>query len=70
VLAISAGAVLFGLAHFAGGATYVTLATAAGAGYGIVYHRTRSIEMSMLVHFGLNATHFLLFAYPRAGPAQ
>lgn len=65
VVAIVVGAVLFGLAHFAGGMSYVALATAAGLGYGIVYHRTKSIEMSMLAHFALNACHFLLFTYPR-----
>jgi len=65
-LAIVVSALLFGLAHFAGGASYVLLATAAGLGYAIVYHRSRSIEMSMLAHFALNATHFLLFTYPRA----
>jgi membrane protease YdiL (CAAX protease family) len=42
------------------------LATVAGFGYGIVYHRARSVEMSMLAHFALNATHFLLFTYPQA----
>lgn len=65
-VAIAASAVLFGLAHFAGGPSYVALATVAGLGYAIVYHRTQSIEMSMLAHFALNATHFLLFIYPRA----
>jgi membrane protease YdiL (CAAX protease family) len=57
--------VLFGVAHFGGGWSYVALATAAGLGYGLIYHRTKSIEMAMLAHFGLNATHFLLFTYPR-----
>jgi uncharacterized protein len=65
-LAIAVSALLFGAAHFAGGLSYVALATAAGLGYAIVYHRTQSIEMSMLAHFSLNATHFLLFTYPRA----
>ena len=65
-LAIAVSGLLFGLAHFAGGVSYVLLATAAGFGYAIVYHRSRSIEMSMLTHFALNATHFLLFTYPRA----
>jgi membrane protease YdiL (CAAX protease family) len=63
-LAIVSSAALFGLAHFAGGLSYVVLAAAAGLGYGIVYHRTRSLEMSMLAHFALNTTHFLLFTYP------
>ena len=64
-IAVVVGAVLFGLAHFGGGLSYVLLATAAGLGYGIVYRRTQSIEMAMLSHFALNATHFLLFTYPR-----
>jgi uncharacterized protein len=64
-VAIAASALLFGLAHFAGGASYIVLATVAGLGYGIVYHRARSVEMSILAHFALNATHFLLFTYPQ-----
>jgi membrane protease YdiL (CAAX protease family) len=63
-LAIAISAVLFGLAHFGGGISYVLLATAAGVGYALVFHVTRSIEMSMLTHFALNTTHFLLFTYP------
>ncbi len=65
-VAIAVNGVLFGLAHFAGGTSYIVLATAAGIGYGVVYHRAQSIEMSMLAHFTLNATHFLLFTYPQA----
>jgi membrane protease YdiL (CAAX protease family) len=65
-VAIAVSGVLFGAAHFAGGTSYIALATVAGLGYGIVYHRTQSIEMSMLAHFTLNATHFLLFTYPQA----
>ncbi len=61
-IAVSAG--LFGLAHFGGGVSYVVLAAAAGLGYAIVYHRTKSIEMSMLAHLALNTVHFLLFTYP------
>jgi membrane protease YdiL (CAAX protease family) len=64
-VAIGVSAALFGLAHFAGGVSYVVLAMAAGVGYAIIFHITRSIEMSMLAHFALNTTHFLLFTYPR-----
>ena len=64
--AIAVGSLLFGLSHFAGGTSYIVLATVAGLGYGIVYQRTQSIEMSMLAHFTLNTTHFLLFTYPQA----
>lgn len=64
VVAISVSALLFGLAHFAGGWTYVIAGIVAGAGYGLAYHLTRRIEAAMAVHFALNATHFLLFTYP------
>ncbi len=37
-----------------------------GSATRFVYHRTKSIEMAMLAHFALNATHFLLFTYPSA----
>lgn len=67
VIAVAASALLFGLAHFAGGWRYVLLATVAGAGYAIVYRQTRRIEMSILAHFTLNAVHFLLFTYPQSG---
>lgn len=63
--ALVAGAVLFGLAHFAGGVTYVIAGVIAGLGYGWAYLRTQRIEAAMAVHFGVNATHFLLFVYPR-----
>lgn len=63
-LAVCVSALLFGVAHFAGGWQYIVLATVAGLGYSLVYHRTRRIELAMLAHFALNATHFLLFTYP------
>ena len=56
--------VLFGLAHFAGGTTYVVLATVAGMLYGIAYVKTDRIEASILLHFVLNLVHFLGFSYP------
>lgn len=65
-LAAAVGAVAFGIAHFAGGPSYVVLATAAGFAYAAVYKTTGRVEMSMLAHFTLNAVHFLLFTYPRA----
>jgi uncharacterized protein len=65
-LAVGVSALLFGLAHFAGGWMYVLLATVAGAGYAIIFHRTQRVEMSILAHFALNATHFLLFTYPNS----
>lgn len=63
-LALGVSAGLFGLAHAAGGATYVALATVAGLGYGWVYQRTGRIEAAMLVHWGVNTVHFFGFTYP------
>jgi membrane protease YdiL (CAAX protease family) len=65
VTALAIGAVLFGAAHFGGGLTYMLAATIAGLGYGWAFMRTQRIEAAMAVHFGVNAIHFLLFAYPR-----
>jgi membrane protease YdiL (CAAX protease family) len=63
--AVAPSAMLFGLAHFAGGWRYVLLASLAGVGYGYLYLRTQRIEWSMAAHFLMNTTHFLLFTYPR-----
>jgi membrane protease YdiL (CAAX protease family) len=65
VVALVAAAVLFGLAHFGGGASYVFAGIIAGLGYGWAFLRTQRIEAAMAVHFGVNALHFLLFVYPR-----
>lgn len=64
VLAIVVSGVLFGLAHAAGGPSMIVMATLAGLGYAAVYARTNRIEAPILVHFGVNATHFLAFTYP------
>ena len=63
-VALVIAAVLFGLVHLGGGWKYAVAATVAGLGYGWAYHRTQRVEAAMAVHFGLNATHFLLFTYP------
>jgi len=63
-LALTVAAVLFGLAHVAGGPAYVALAMVSGAGYGWIYQRTGKIEASLLTHFALNTVHFFLFTYP------
>lgn len=64
-LALTIASILFGLAHFGGGWAYVFAASVAGLGYGWAFMRTQRIEAAMAVHFGVNATHFLLFVYPR-----
>ncbi len=63
-IAVAASAILFGLAHAAGGWHYVLLATLAGTGYAMAYQRTGRVEAAILTHFAVNATHFLLFTYP------
>lgn len=63
--ALAVGAVLFGLAHAAGGAAYAALSMVAGLGYGWAYLRSGDrIEAAILTHFTLNAFHFLGFTYP------
>jgi len=64
-IAIALSTVLFGLAHAGGGTTWLVVATVAGLGYALVYARTRSIEGAILVHFAVNAAHFIGFTYPR-----
>ena len=55
---------LYGLSHFAGGSLYVAFVTLAGLYYGWAYQKTGCIEASILLHFLVNAAHFLLFTYP------
>lgn len=62
--AIVLASLMFGLAHFKGGISYVMLATVAGVGYGFVYQKTKRVESSILVHFAVNTIHFLFFTYP------
>jgi membrane protease YdiL (CAAX protease family) len=57
-------ALLFGLAHAGGGPLMIAMAGLAGLGYAAAYARTNRIEAPILVHFGLNAIHFLAFTYP------
>lgn len=63
-VAVAISAMLFGLAHAAGGWRYVLLATLAGTGYALAFQRSGRLEMAILAHFAVNATHFLLFTYP------
>lgn len=63
-LALTASALLFGAAHLGGGMTYATIAGLAGLGYAWVFQRSGRIEAPILLHFTLNAVHFLAFTYP------
>jgi hypothetical protein len=62
--AIVIAAVVFGVAHLAGGPLSVLVASVAGVGYGWIYASTRSIAAAIVAHAGLNAVHFFLFSYP------
>lgn len=62
-LAVGIAAVLFGIAHAAGGVAYVIVAGLAGVGYGLAY-RAGGLQAAILAHFGLNLSHFTLFTYP------
>lgn len=64
VMTVATSAFAFGLAHVAGGWRYVLLATLAGTGYALAHQRSGRVEMAILTHFAVNATHFLLFTYP------
>jgi membrane protease YdiL (CAAX protease family) len=61
--ALAVAAVLFGLAHYAGGWQWVLLATLAGAAYGLAY-RYGGLAAAVLAHLGLNVAHFGLYTYP------
>ncbi len=58
-LPVLLAAVLFGLAHAAGGPAYVALALLAGLGYGLMYTLSGRIEAAIALHFALNALVFL-----------
>ena len=64
IMSISIASVVFGLAHFNGGVTYIILASIAGLFYGYMYYKTKRIESSMLLHVSFNLIHLLLFTYP------
>lgn len=63
-LAMTASALLFGAAHLGGGLSYAAMAGMAGLGYAWVFQRTGRLEAPILLHFMLNAVHFLGFTYP------
>ncbi|MFP3120439.1 CPBP family intramembrane metalloprotease [Rickettsia sp. R2] len=43
---------------------YIALSTICGFFYGYAYYKTDKILCSVIVHFGLNLCHVLLFTYP------
>lgn len=63
-LCIGIAALLFGLAHAWGGWRMIVVATLAGVGYGRIYERSGAIAMAIVLHFLVNAIHFVGFVYP------
>lgn len=63
-LPLCASALVFGLAHAAGSPSYVLMASLAGLGYAWSYAVTGRIEVPILLHWTLNALHFMAFTYP------
>ncbi|MEZ5524451.1 MAG: CPBP family intramembrane glutamic endopeptidase [Pseudomonadales bacterium] len=64
VTAVMGSSLLFGLAHFAGGLSFVFLATLAGAAYGLIYLATGRLYLVILAHFFFNLYHLAFFTYP------
>lgn len=64
VVPVVVSAALFGLAHAGAGPVFMCLAAMTGVGAAWVYARTRRVESAVVVHFAVNAIHFLLFTYP------
>jgi hypothetical protein len=64
VTAVMGSSLLFGLAHFAGGLSFVFLATLAGVAYGLIYLATGRLYLAILAHFLFNLYHLVFFTYP------
>lgn len=67
--ALLIAAVVFGVAHLAGGWSYVAVVTLAGLGYGLAYLWTGRLIWAVLTHWALNLAHLALFTYPLTAPA-
>lgn len=68
LIAIGVSSLLFGLAHYKGGITYIALSSLAGLFYGFAYYRTGKLLSSITVHFLLNLFHFVFLTYPYLQP--
>ncbi|NIF05723.1 CPBP family intramembrane metalloprotease [Chryseobacterium sp. Tr-659] len=64
VVGISIAAAAFGALHWQGGIYYMMYAAIAGAMYGIIYQKSKSIVFSIMSHFFLNLVHIIFFTYP------
>lgn len=63
-LGVTLASLLFGLAHFAGGPALVAYAAILGAACGLGFYATGQLWVPVIMHFGFNAMHLILFTYP------
>lgn len=63
-VALIIASIIFGLAHYNKGISFVVLSFIAGLLYGRIYQKTGSLFYSILLHLAVNLTHFLFFTYP------
>lgn len=61
-VSVVATSALFGLAHYGGGVGWIIVAFVAGCGYGMAAVLARCLWPAVLVHFFVNAVHYLAFA--------
>lgn len=64
VWGLAIAAVLFGLAHMAGGPLLVCFAALTGVIYGLFWLWSGRLWVSTLAHFAFNLLHLLFFTYP------
>ena len=64
LLSLLLTSLVFGISHFKSGILMVIFAFIAGIGYGYAFQKSEKIESAILVHFGVNITHFIFFTYP------
>lgn len=64
LIAIFSVSLLFGFFHYKMGILMMIFSFIASVGYGYAYQKSEKIESAILVHFGVNITHFIFFTYP------
>lgn len=63
-IALFIAALIFGLAHYAGGPLLIIFAALAGIIYGLAWMWSGRLWVATAFHFTLNLTHLLFFTYP------
>ncbi|PAU64004.1 CPBP family intramembrane glutamic endopeptidase [Pseudomonas indica] len=58
------GGVLFGAVHLPFSPPFALVAGVAGLGYGLAFHATGRLSVTVLLHGAVNLSHLLLLSYP------